>query len=47
LSSRVEEALRTTVRQIAARAAEYVARDRERERLMPRTITDPAPWSVS
>jgi DNA-binding IclR family transcriptional regulator len=47
LGSRVEEALRTTVRQIAARGAEYVARDRSRERLMPRTITDPAPWSVS
>ena len=47
LGSRVEEALRTTVRQMAARSSEYVARDRARERLMPRTITDPAPWSVS
>jgi DNA-binding IclR family transcriptional regulator len=47
LGGRVEEALRTTVRQIAARATDYIARDRARERLMPRTITDPAPWSVS
>jgi DNA-binding IclR family transcriptional regulator len=47
LGSRVEEALRTTVRQMAARGSEYVACDRARERLMPRTISDPAPWSVS
>jgi DNA-binding IclR family transcriptional regulator len=47
LSSRVEEALRTTVRQIAVRSAEYISGDSARERLVPRTISDPAPWSMS
>lgn len=46
IGSRVEDALRSAVGQIAARGAEYVAGGSEHERLMPRTISSPAPWTV-
>ncbi|GAB3082063.1 IclR family transcriptional regulator [Nocardioides zeae] len=41
---RTEEALRRTVRQLETRCTEFIGDDDERARLLPRTITDPAPW---
>lgn len=47
MGGRVEEALRQTVGQVAAQCTAYVAADSQRERLVPRTISDPAPWDMA
>lgn len=46
IGHRVEDALRATVKQIALKASEFIATGRDNERLLPRTVTDPAPWSM-
>lgn len=44
-SGRVDAALRDTTAQLSAHLRSYVNADPDRERLVPRTISDPAPWA--